>query len=354
MTMTPSYALLTPYLVPTSQAGLKVTNLGDGLILRAIERLLKPGTPMGRYSPRATPPPVAQAVMEQAPHVVLAGANQLDDRYSVWPGMSAEQLLRGAWRFVIFGVGLSGDPDRNRRMSEGTRAILEAIHQRTEYSSWRCPATVRYLQAELPHLADRFLMTGCPVLMDQPLLEQPRFCSAERSVAVTATEHGDFWARETTIIDRVARRFPRARRYFVVHQDFCSKSVIARWSDRLRGRPGTTDPARALALRKYAASRGYHVLVPDTADVASAIYDAIDVHVGSRLHAHLLFLSRNKKSWLVPADGGARSMAEAFAFPLVIASRPEPDWNFDFEPLRQQVQRVHGDMQRFLTSWAVR
>jgi hypothetical protein len=355
MTMTPSYALLTPYLVPPSQLGRKVANLGDGFILRAIERLLKPSAPMGRYSPRDTPPPIAQAVMEQARHVVLAGANQLDDRYSVWPGMTAEQLLKGAWRFVIFGVGINGDPDRNHRMSDSTRAILEAIHQRTEYSSWRCPATVRYLQGELPHLADRFLMTGCPVLMDQPLLDGQRFHGSERSIAVTATERDDFWARETAVIDRVARRFPRARRYFVVHQDFCSKSVIERLGDRLRGRHrGGIDPAKAMALRKYAASRGYQVLVPDTADVAAAIYDAIDIHVGSRLHAHLLFLSRNKKSWLIPVDGRARGMAEAFPFPLVTPSSPEPDWNFNFEPLRNEAQRVYGEMQRFLGSWAPR
>ncbi|MDB5969472.1 MAG: hypothetical protein JWQ90_1922 [Hydrocarboniphaga sp.] len=352
--MTASYALLTPYLEPPSQAGSRLANLSDGFVQRAIERLLKPSAPIGRYSPRAPPPPVAQAVMAQARHVVLAGADQLDDRYSVWPGMTAEQLRQGAWRFVFFGVGLNRDPDRSRRMSDGTREILEAIHQRTEYSSWRCPATVRYLRAELPHLADRFLMTGCPVLMDQPLLDGQRFDGGERSIAVTATERGDFWAREAAIIDRVARRFPRARRYFVVHQDCRPRSVIERCSDRLHGRSGAADPARALALRRYAASRGYQVLVPDSADVAAAIYDAIDLHVGSRLHAHLLFLSRNKKSWLVPADGRARGMAEAFPFPLVTASVPEPDWNFDFEPLRQQVQRVHGDMQRFLTSWARR
>jgi hypothetical protein len=347
-----SYALVSPYLVPPSQAGRKVPNIGDGFILRAIERLLKPRAPMARYSPRATPPPLAQAVMQQARDVVLAGANQLDDRYSVWPGMTAEQLLQGAWRFVIFGVGLNGDPARNQCMSEGTRAILEAIHQRSEYSSWRCPATIRYLQRELPHLADRFVMTGCPVLIDQPLLDGQRFHAGERSVAVTATERGDFWARETAVIDRVARRFPRARRYFVVHQDFCAKPMLERWGDRLRGRSVIADPAKALALRRYAASRGYQVLVPDTADVAAAIYETIDIHVGSRLHAHLLFLSRNRRSWLVPVDGRALGMAEAFPFPLVTASAPEPDWNFDFEPLRTRVRAAHDDMQRFLGSWA--
>ena len=350
--MNPGYALVSPYGIPASLRARKVANIGDGFIVRAIERLLAPRVATLRCSPRMTPAASMLARLQQAGDVVLAGANQLDDGYRIWPGMTAEQVQRAGWRFVIFGLGLNGDPARNQQMSEATRAIIEAIHQRIELSSWRCPATVRYLQRELPHLADRFVMTGCPVLLDTPVLDGSRFSSAERVVAVTATERGDYWQRETAIIDRVARRFPRARRYFVVHQDFTALPVIGRWHDRLRGRHRIGDSAGALALRGYAQSRGYQVLVPDNADVAAVLYEAVDVHVGSRLHAHLLMLSRNRRSWLVPVDQRGHGMAEAFAFPLVTPDAPEPDWDFDFEPLRQHVRVAWSEMQRFLRSWS--
>ena len=43
---------------------------------------------------------------------------------------------------------------------------------------------------------------------------------------------------------------------------------------------------------------------------AIAFYAGIDAHLGSRLHAHLLCLSRGIRSWLVPVDGRALGIAE--------------------------------------------
>lgn len=347
------YCLLSPYRIPPRLAAYKVPNLGDGFILRAVERVLAPRRASGCYSTRVPPGLAARAAMQRSGTVVIAGANQLDDRYTIWPGLDAGTLRRSRWRFVPFALGCNGDPERNRAMSAPTRELLEAVHERVEFSAWRCPATLRYLRQALPQLGDRFLMTGCPVLLDEPLLNAGRFHDGEAHVAVTVTERGDFWDRESRLLRAVALRFPRARLSLVIHQDFRRPGGLR----RLLSSAGTpaADAERVQALRGYAARLGYAIVVPASADEALGFYADVDLHVGSRLHAHLLLLSRNRRSWLVPVDGRGRGMAEAFDYPLVDAWRIESSldrlWDHDFEPLRVQARTAWAQMRRFVDSW---
>ena len=85
-------AALTPYPIPPVLRGKKVENLGDGFILRAIERCLGRFADERVLSPRVAPDQQALARLEAARVVVLAGANQLHDRYTVWPGLTAATL----------------------------------------------------------------------------------------------------------------------------------------------------------------------------------------------------------------------------------------------------------------------
>jgi hypothetical protein len=282
--------------------------------------------------------------------VILAGANQLNDKYSVWPGLDAAEVVAQAFRFVPFGIGLHGEPGFNDRMTAPTMRILEAIHEPIPYSSWRCPRTIDYLHSNLPHLAHKFLMTGCPVVYDAPLLEGERFETAENSVAVTPTERGDFWQRETAIIDAVAKRFAQARKYLVLHQDFSP----AKWHEPFRHRLLRGEPAafadKVEGLRAYARQRGFEVIAPADADACIAFYANVDVHVGTRLHAHLLFLSRNKRTYLVPVDGRSQGMAEFLGFPLPQAQDLDRHWDFDFEIVRRNAKAAYSTMQKFTRS----
>lgn len=344
------FAVLTPYLIPEALRGKKVVNVGDGFILRAIERLIGRFDPARTFSPRVTPTDAAVDVLERSPGVILAGANQLTESYTVWPGLTAERILKGSLRCVPFGVGLNGEPGRSERLSAETRAVLEAVHTRIEFSSWRCPRTVALLRRELPHLAERFLMTGCPVLYDGPLLDSSRFHSSEASVAVTATERGNFWEQEAGVIDRVARRFPRARRYFVTHQNLSPPAAFEGLRHRMtRLDPGRL-PDRVEALRLYARRRGFTVVIPRDADECLRFYDGVDVHVGSRLHAHLLFLSRNKRSYLIPIDGRSLGIAEHLGFPAGPPEQLDANWDFNFEIVRDHARASFAVMERFIRS----
>jgi hypothetical protein len=344
------FTVLTPYLIPDALHGIKTVNLGDGFILRAIERLVGPILPERQLSSRVAPTDQGVRSLAHCSAVILAGANQLSDSYTIWPGLTAELIKKQRLRLVPFGIGLHGEPGRSEHMSDETRSVLEAVHERIEFSSWRCPRTIAFLQRELPHLAGRFLMTGCPVLYDRPLLESDRFHCSESAIAVTATERGEFWERETQVIDAVAKRFPRSRRYFVVHQNFSPPRAWEGLRHRLM-RSSTDSISNSIeGLRFYARRHGFRIVIPRNADECIRFYEGIDIHVGSRLHAHLLVLSRNKRSYLVAVDGRSLGMAEHLGFPLSLPQQLDKNWDFDFEIVREEARQSYMVMERFVRS----
>lgn len=340
------YGVVSPYLIPKSVD--KVVNVGDGFILRAVERLLGRFPADLTFSSRCLPTPEELAVLESCGIVVLAGANQLTDDYSIWPGFDAERLGKSQLRLAPMAVGLHGEAGRNVGMTVETRNLIRLIHDRVPYSSWRCPRTTAYLNQSVPELRDRFLMTGCVVLYDEPLLSGSRFHHGQDVVAVTTTERGDFWERETATIEFVARRFPASRRLLVIHQDFVGQQrrsgSLKRKAEALLGLD------RASALRKFARARGFEVVVPRNADEALALYETVDLHVGSRLHAHLRMLSQNRRSFLTKVDERITGFAEHFDFPVCDPLRLEHYLDADFERVRDRARRTHDVMRTFVDS----
>lgn len=342
-------AVLTPYLMPDRLLGRKVVNLGDGFILSAIERLQGRFEAQRCFSPRVALTADAEAALAGAPAVILAGANQLNDRYTVWPGLTAQRIRESRMRLLPFGIGLHGEPGQTDALSNATKEVLTALHEQIEFSSWRCPHTVAYLREQLPELAPQLLMTGCPVVYDRPLLDGTPFGSAARRIAVSVTERGDFWGRETSLIDAVTRCFPNADRTLVLHQNYSPPGRF----EMMRHRWWPQSSAKLdeyQHLRQYAVRRGFNVVCPADADACIAFYDSVDMHIGSRLHAHLLCLSRAKRSWLVPVDGRAAGMADFLRFPLCRPETLESDLDFDFETVREQAVKGHAVMQRFIAT----
>jgi hypothetical protein len=333
------FAVLSPYPIPPELAATKTPNLGDGFILRAIERLVGGIDDRKVFSPRVSPSPEALTAMARSGTVLIGGANQLNDDYRIWPGLTADDVRRSTMRFVPFGVGVQGQPGKAAAMSEGTRAIIEAVHERTEFSSWRCPKTVAYLCAHLPALKDRFLLTGCPVIFDAPLLDGSRFHEKDDVIAVTVTERGNFWEREVASLRFVARLFPHAEKILVVHQNFaqCAARPLTAMS--------AIDKLHALARQL-----GFRIVIPASIDEGIAVYEKTDMHFGSRLHAHLRMLSQNKRSYVVAVDDRARGMAELFDFPLCEPLKFETYLDFDFERVRAAARQTFPVLQKFLRS----
>ncbi len=342
-------AVLTPYQIPDSLKKQKVVNLGDGFILRAIERLLGRFDESLTYSPRVELSEAAIAAISAAPGVILAGANQLNDRYTVWPGLTADFIRDRRLRLFPFAIGVHGEPGKTDCLSSETKDVLRAMHENIEYSSWRCPRTIAFLSREMPELSGQLLMTGCPVAYDQPLLEGVPFSSATRRVAVTVTERGDFWERETAVIDFVAREFPRAERFLVLHQNYSPPKPHERFFQQVLPHPWPM-ANQYQRLRHYAVRRGYRILCPHNADECSELYRSVDLHVGSRLHAHLLSLSLAIRSVLVPVDGRSVGMSEFLGFPLCEPADLQRGLATDFESVRAKAIEAYSVMMRFVQS----
>ncbi|MBK8101489.1 MAG: hypothetical protein IPK26_30785 [Planctomycetes bacterium] len=111
---------------------------------------------------------------------------------------------------------------------------------------------------------------------------------------------------------------------------------------------GALDPFQR--LRQFAVRRGFQILAPRDHDAAIAFYDGVDLHIGSRLHAHLLCLSRARRSWLVPVDGRSTGIAAALGFPLCGPHELAAAMDFDFEIVRANARQSHADLQRFLAT----
>lgn len=342
-----SFATLSPYVIPASMAGKKL-NVGDGFILRAIERLLGPFPAERIFSSRIAPDAQQIDILRQTGAVILAGANQLDDNFAAWPGLKADELRKLPIRFVPMGIGINGVADRNRGFTENALETLRAIHEKIEFSSWRCPLTTAAIETALPELKGRALMTGCPVVYDKPLLEGSTFSDRDKVIAVTVTERDDFWDREAGTLQFVANRFPSARRYLVLHQIFDQPTDF-----ELRF---GTYPGAGLFLKKRARLRalarrlGYEIVAPATANEALAFYKGVDMHMGSRLHAHLHFLSQNKRSFLTYVDDRMKGFSEFLKFPLCTPASFENNLNFDFEITRNAARNSFETMKKFLNS----
>lgn len=335
-----AHCIVSPYPIPPALAARKVPNIGDGFILRAVERLFGRVAPEQVLSPRVPLSPDMEAVLSRSDLIVLAGANQLNDNYTVWPGCSAQVIRNRDYRLLPVGIGLHGEAHFAKDMSPVTEAIIRAIHEYIPYSSWRCPLTVAYLEAALPDLKGRFVMTGCPVAFGEPLLRERRFHDGADRIAVTITEREDGWMeRERATLFAVQKLYPAADRTLVLHQDFLKLASPAK--------PGSLDAMRR-HIRSEATALGFRIFTPANADDAMRFYRKVDFHVGSRVHAHLFMLSLNRKSYVTAFDDRTRGLALAFGFPLLRPDRLEDALTFNFEPVREKALAGAEAMQRVI------
>lgn len=344
-----AYAVLSPYLVPEEMQRKKKVNIGDGFILRRVMSLLEPHECAYTYSTRE---PLTEEKLEKintTKALVIAGTNQLSDTFEIASGFDNSNLSKIKVPIVPFAIGVTGHKRLNRIMSDPAKALLREIHGRIRHSSWRCHLTVEYLAHNLPELEDRFLMTGCPVIYDKDLLGGTSFSSRSNRVVITVTERDDFWERETRTIDFVAERFGSAERVLSLHQVF-EPSLKARMLERFFHAPfGRSRGRTASGLREFALKRGFKIYVPTSVEECWEFYRICDLHIGSRLHAHLFFLSQAKKSFLTYVDDRMKGFSAAFQFPVCDHNKLDDYSNFDFELVRAQTRKHFETIKKFIS-----
>ena len=336
------YALLTPYLMPGDLA--KARNVGDGLIAMRIEELLEPHRCVVRLTSRRAPTPSDISKINGTAFVVLGGANQLHDHWEVVAG-GLPIIDRIEVPIIPIGVGIDGRSDKTRALSAETRAAITAIHERIPVSSWRCPETTEYLARELPNLADRFTMTGCPVACGPALLRGDPFPTETGTIVVTVTERERFWKRESGTLRTVATAFPYTTRVLALHQNFVAASS---WPRSPTHRFAL--PRGARHLHDLARDLGYEIRVADRVEDAASTYGSCDLHVGSRVHAHLFALSLARRSVVTKVDDRVVGLSRAYGFPIasvatILELIAEPEI---FERHRRRVKDLHTTMRGFI------
>jgi hypothetical protein len=154
--------------------------------------------------------------------------------------------------------------------------------------------------------------------------------------------------REMGTLEAAARIFPRSRKSLVLHQRFQPATLFDEFG---AGR----FVAKALngsrsEIRNFARRLGFDVVAPKTAKEGISFYRTVDLHIGSRLHAHLMMLSQNKKSFLTYVDERATGMAAHFGFPISDPNTIDDDLNFDFEIVRKNAISTFETMNMFVRS----
>lgn len=344
-----TYSVFTPFFIPRGREKRKRVNIGDGFILDAVRNLIgSAAKPAMILSNRKVPTEEEIEAINGTDFLVLAGANQLDDSFVLWPGMDWRDVDRIKVPIYPFGIGLNGEKGRNEGLRPEAVKLLEAVHERIGASSWRCPKTVRYLEKNLPTLRGKFIMTGCPVQYQWPILGGGPFRSpsSEGKVVVTVTERGKFWERETATIDYVAGTFPRARKFLVLHQDFRGLPV-PRWKARDFFGKNKKQPT-AEALHTYAEEKSFEIFHSGTTEGFYKFFSDVDVHFGSRLHAHLYLMGQNTTSYLTYVDDRCSGFSEHFDFPIWKPSEFVSHDGYNFEHYRSRLLETWPVMRGFL------
>lgn len=343
-----SYSVITPYRMSNDPGDLKPANAGDGFILKAVMKLLQPYQCEHIFSSRVTLSLENINSINSTRMLILAGANQLHDNFSVIPGFSCKDLEQIRVPIVPMGIGINGEEGKNDGMSDETRSIMAFIHQRSKWSSWRCPLTMTYLIKNLPEMSDHFLLTGCPVMfLGQPGEHLPLAAHQPQTVVVTTTTRGRFWQRETQTIDFVHKTFPGARKILSQHQAPRRVKIRKRIKGLLKCKLEHLHTPEALS--GYAKRRGFEIFHSNDAGDFLDLYRNTDLHIGSRLHAHLFCLSLRKSSFVTYVDERMTGFSQMLQFPICDPGRLDDYMNFDFNACWQNIEAVKPTMDRFVS-----
>lgn len=315
-----NYTAITPYLVP---AGAKKVNIGDGFILDSATRLLG-ARPAAAFSSRI---PLDEAAIERinaSRCLVAFGANTLKDQYELAPAFTLSTLERIRVPVVLMGVGHYGVADVTRGLTAESVALLRAFVERFPYLSVRCDASRRYVLESLPDLANRVLMTSCPVVHAVDGIDR-HFRRSEKvgRLVVTVTDR-IFVEEQLSLLGAAAQAFPARQRVLALHQDYGNR-----------------------ALWDFAAAQGFRVFRSADYRDFLRLYAETDVHFGNRVHAHLKCLSMGIVSFCTPFDLRQAYFAESLDCPLVERWPEAASASCDFSRVRMRRDAARATMDRF-------
>ncbi len=211
---------------------------------------------------------------------------------AIYPSVFPIERERVRKPIIPYGLGwtspLGTDP-KGFRFSPGATDFIKGIHSNISASSCRDPITLDVLNS---HGIDNVIMTGCPVWYDLSALDvEYEFSHDVRTLVLSMPASMQVGVFE--LMNWLTKRFPKAKRILSYHH-----GMIPAYNK--------VGFQRARAFARFSASalkRGWRLAsLAGSLPKMESIYQRADLHIGYRVHAHLLCLSQRKPSILINED----------------------------------------------------
>jgi hypothetical protein len=210
----------------------------------------------------------------------------------IFPKIYPLDMDRVKTKIVPMGLGWKGNlaqAPEDFKFPEPAAKFIHEVHSDIRLSSVRDHVTLGILNGMgIKNVS----MTGCPAWYDMDFVDHDFVFNAspKRIVfSLPAKPQPETFG----VLAWLAREFPKADRYLALHHGW---------------RPSKTEKGNALRnwhlqVSAFSALRGFKtVSIADGLDKMLELYGAADLHVGYRVHAHLLTLSQRRASILIAED----------------------------------------------------
>jgi len=305
-------------------------NVGDFLIADRAKKLLQTRDPQTEFLelPRWQPITDSLEQVNSTHALILCGGPAYQPHF--YPGIYplVEDLDRIKVPIIPFGLGWKGFPGdetclQNYSFTSSSLRLLRKIHEETRWTSCRDYLTKRVLARQG---FTNVIMTGDPVWYDLAYIGKSFVPSRDMNTIVFSVPARSIYHRQSIDLAKAVKELlPKAELLCAFHHgwevsEHVPSDVVAALS-QLRGafdRCGFETISLAGDLRRM-----------------ESLYGDADLHIGYRLHAHLLFLSQRKPSFLMVEDGRGRGAGEA------LGSRGIQAWSRSgYEPLIAKLPKV--------------
>jgi len=257
---------------------------------------------------------------------------------------------------IPFGVGWCGKPMHtpdNFSFTEESIFFLQSIHKKIKNSSCRDVITEKILHN---HGLDNVIMTGCPVWYDLDCIGKKYKPPSEVKRVVVSTPDDP----------RLVFQFLKLVR--LVKWTFNSAEINVVFHRGIYPDHATSLKSSLIYILMALVSKLFGTKVKDVSYGIEKMdfYNDCDFHIGYRVHAHLLFLSKRKPSLLINEDGRGLGMVKSMDLPIF--NRDDKNINkkieiqldmlikenfSSFNSVFQYIDKNFNEMKRFLNNISI-
>ena len=159
------------------------------------------------------------------------------------------------------------------------------------------------------HGFENVMMTGCPAWYNIDNIGKSFTKNPPTKIVISNAQNKKNYPQNVKLLRKVRQEFPKAELYCAFH--------------RGQSRDAETSIQEALALKGLSVSAktfGYEVVdVSYDTSKLEQLYEKCDVHIGYRVHGHILSFSMRKPSFLIQEDGRGLGLSKSLGLPDVPA-----------------------------------